>query len=76
LWTTQDETVRPPESARLDGALNIPVQSVCPDARVSHGDLPTDPLVQQMVLSELRAGAPVPLGRADCSRLTAAAADR
>ena len=31
---------------RLDGALNLPVQSVCADARVAHGDLPRDPLVQ------------------------------
>jgi triacylglycerol esterase/lipase EstA (alpha/beta hydrolase family) len=76
FWTTQDQTVRPPDSARLDGALNVPVQSVCPGARVGHGELPSDPLVEQMVLTELRAGAPVPLGRADCSDLTAAAADR
>jgi triacylglycerol esterase/lipase EstA (alpha/beta hydrolase family) len=73
FWTTQDETVRPPDSARLEGALNIPVQSVCAEARVGHGDLPTDPLVQQMVLTELRSGAPVQLGPADCTDLTAAA---
>jgi triacylglycerol lipase len=76
FWTTQDQTVQPPDSARLDGALNVPVQSVCADARVSHGTLPTDPLVEQMVLTELRAGSPVPLGRGDCTDLTAAAADR
>jgi triacylglycerol lipase len=74
FWTTQDQTVRPPDSARLDGALNIPVQTVCPDARVGHGDLPTDPLVEQMVLTELRAGAPVPMGRGDCTHLATAAA--
>jgi triacylglycerol esterase/lipase EstA (alpha/beta hydrolase family) len=73
LWTTQDQTVTPPDSARLEGALNIPVQAVCTGARVSHGDLPSDPLVEQLVLTELRAGAPAHLGPADCARLTAAA---
>ena len=70
IWTTQDETVTPPESARLDGAVNLPVQSVCADARVGHGDLPRDPLVQQMVLAELAAGAPADLGPQDCARLS------
>ena len=70
IWTTQDDTVTPPDSARLSGALNLTVQSVCADARVSHGQLPTFPLVQQMVLSELRAGPPVHLGAADCARLS------
>ncbi len=69
IWTTQDETVTPPDSARLDGALNLPVQSVCPDASVGHGELPTAPLVQAMLLTELGAGPPVPLTAADCARL-------
>jgi triacylglycerol lipase len=69
IWTTQDETVTPPESARLAGAVNLPVQSVCPDARVGHGDLPRAPLVQQMVLAELAPGDPVELGPQDCARL-------
>lgn len=69
IWTTQDATVTPPDSARLRGALNLPVQSVCPEARVGHGDLPGNPLVQEMVLTELGPGAPVPLDRSDCVRL-------
>jgi triacylglycerol esterase/lipase EstA (alpha/beta hydrolase family) len=69
IWTTQDETVTPPESARLEGAVDIPVQAVCADAQVGHGGLPTDPLVQAMVLTELAAGDPVTLTAADCSRL-------
>jgi triacylglycerol esterase/lipase EstA (alpha/beta hydrolase family) len=69
IWTTQDETVTPPDSARLEGALNLTVQSVCADARVGHGALARDPLVQQLVLAELAAGDPVNLGPADCARL-------
>jgi triacylglycerol esterase/lipase EstA (alpha/beta hydrolase family) len=71
FWTTADRTVQPPDSARLAGALDVPVQSVCADSRVGHGQLPTDPLVQHMVLAELGPGRPVPLGPADCARLRA-----
>ena len=70
IWTTQDTTVTPPDSARLTGALNLTVQSVCARAQITHGDLPTAALVQQMVLTELRAGPPVPLTAADCARLS------
>jgi len=69
VWTTADSTVTPPESARLDGALDLTVQSVCADSRVAHGQLPSDALVQAIVLAELAAGEPVQLGAADCARL-------
>ena len=74
IWTTQDTTVTPPDSARLAGALNIPVQSVCPKARVTHGDLPRDPLVQAMVVAELGPGSPPRLSSQDCARLSAGGA--
>jgi pimeloyl-ACP methyl ester carboxylesterase len=51
LWTVQDETVTPVESARLEGAVNVPVQSVCPGAVLSHRDLVTSPLVASFVLA-------------------------
>jgi triacylglycerol lipase len=69
IWTTQDRTVTPPDSARLDGAVNVPLQNVCPGARIGHGDLPTNPLVTGIVL---RALGPAPLrepGPADCAAL-------
>ena len=66
VWTTQDQIVTPPESARLDGAVNIPVQGVCADAVVGHGELPTDRLVQGLVLAAL---APAPVSDPDAGRL-------
>jgi triacylglycerol esterase/lipase EstA (alpha/beta hydrolase family) len=70
IWTDQDQTVTPPDSARLEGAVNLTVQSVCAGTQVSHGDLPRNPVVQAMVLDELGAGAPVALTAADCGQLS------
>jgi hypothetical protein len=69
IWTTQDRTVTPPDTARLEGALNLPVQSVCAQAQVGHGDLPRDAVVVEMVVAVLAAGDPVALGAGDCARL-------
>ncbi len=69
IWTEDDETVQPPDSARLAGAVNVPVQSVCPGIRISHGELPTHPLVTAMVL---RAVGSAPLATpTDCAALRA-----
>lgn len=70
LYTTHDDVVVPPESAELDGALNISIQGVCTNSVVNHSQLPTDPVVQAMVVSELAAGPPVALTGADCPRLS------
>jgi len=45
----------PAASARLTGALNVPVQSVCPGQVISHEQLPTSPVVVTMVLRALTA---------------------
>jgi hypothetical protein len=50
--------VTPADSARLTGALDIPVQEVCPGRQVGHGQLPTDPAVQQLVLAALGTAPP------------------
>ena len=69
LWSTADQTVRPPDSARLPGAVNVPLQSVCPGADIQHGQLPTAPLVVGLILRALASHhvtAPAP---ADCAHL-------
>jgi triacylglycerol lipase len=58
IWTTADQVVVPPDSASLDGALDVTVQSLCPADRVDHGSLPADPVVQQLVVAALQPAAP------------------
>lgn len=53
IWTEDDQTVRPPDSARLDGAVNVALQQLCPGTRVQHDELPADPLVVGLVLRAL-----------------------
>ena len=71
IWSTADQVVTPPSSARLDGALELTVQNVCAGSTVDHGNLPRDETVGAMVVAELGAGPPVALGAADCARLSA-----
>jgi pimeloyl-ACP methyl ester carboxylesterase len=66
LWTTDDKTVTPPDSARLAGALNVPIQSVCPAQRISHSQLPASPAVTAMVLQAIGPGPAGPPAAADC----------
>jgi triacylglycerol lipase len=63
LWSTDDQTVDPPDSARQPGAVNVPLQSVCPGVDIQHSQLPTAPLVVGIVLRTLASGqvtAPAP----------------
>lgn len=64
--TDRDETVTPPDSAVLDGALNIVVQQVCPGATTSHDQLPGDPVVLAALTSALGAGPPREPGSVTC----------
>ena len=67
LWTTDDQVVTPPGSARLAGAINVPLQSVCPDARISHGQLPTNPVTTAIVLQAIGSGPLRSPTSADCA---------
>jgi triacylglycerol esterase/lipase EstA (alpha/beta hydrolase family) len=76
LWTEDDQTVTPPDSARLAGAVNVPLQGICPGVQVTHSQLPTDPLATGIVLAALGApvlAAPVP---AQCAALTSTGGGR
>jgi triacylglycerol lipase len=70
VWTTADQVVVPPDSARLDGAIGFSVQSVCASSKVSHTELPTDPLVTAIVVAELDGTATRALTAGDCRRLS------
>src|SRR3954469_9063642 len=49
LWTSEDDVVTPPSSGRLEGAVDVRLQSVCPADRVDHSGLPDDSLVAGLV---------------------------
>jgi triacylglycerol lipase len=69
LWTTDDQVVQPPDSARLPGAVNVPLQSVCPGAVIQHGQLPTTPLVVGIVLKALSSKSVAAPPASDCTAL-------
>lgn len=69
IWSTADEVVTPPSSARLAGALNVPLQSICAGEVAQHGRLPADPLVIGLIVRDVGA-APLAAPRAqDCGPL-------
>ena len=53
LWSADDLVVTPPDSARLPGAIDVPVQTVCPALKLSHTQLPSSPAVIAMVLTAI-----------------------
>jgi triacylglycerol esterase/lipase EstA (alpha/beta hydrolase family) len=74
LWTAGDETVTPPDSARLEGAVDVVLQDVCAGIVVSHSQLPRVPLVQGLVLAAIAPADVAQPTAADCAALTAAPA--
>lgn len=67
LWTTDDQVVMPPGSARLPGAINVPIQSICPSEQISHEQLPTNPVVTAIVLQAIGLSPLRPPTSADCA---------
>ncbi|WP_432824232.1 esterase/lipase family protein [Dactylosporangium sp. CA-092794] len=59
IWSEQDQTVVPPDSSRLDGAVDADIQALCPGRQVGHGELPTDDYVTGLVLDAI---GPAPIG--------------
>ncbi|MEO6822227.1 MAG: lipase [Candidatus Nanopelagicales bacterium] len=69
LWTEQDDVVTPPDSANLDGAIDLTVQSVCPGQNVDHSGLPTNPVVQSIIVRALAAAPFTAPTAAECAAL-------
>ena len=53
LWSADDQTVTPPDSAVLQGALDIRMQDICPDLTLSHGQMPQAREVVRIVVAAL-----------------------
>ena len=73
MWTSIDQVVTPPDSARFAGATNVEMQGVCPDDQATHITLPTDPLAEGLTLQALD-GSGLPLATpsaSDCASLRA-----
>jgi triacylglycerol lipase len=66
VWTSFDQTVKPPDSGRLEGAVNVELQAVCPAVTVDHSGLPTNPLVTTLVLRAIDVAPLRPPTPADC----------
>lgn len=69
VWTALDETVTPPETAVLEGAINVEVQSVCPVLRSAHGDLVREPMVLGLIVRTVRGELSSPPDEAGCRAL-------
>jgi len=68
IWTASDLTVTPPQSAELEGAINIRLQDACRSARTAHGELVTDPLALGLVKEALQGELTAASGAGDCVR--------
>ncbi|GGF37638.1 lipase [Marmoricola endophyticus] len=69
-WVTvrsdADRTVVPTDTAELEGALNLRIQTYCPDRSTDHGNLPRDPVSLAALDATIGKAAPSRPGRVDC----------
>lgn len=59
LYTSQDEVVRPADSAVLEGALNIDLVEVCPELMLTHGSIVSSKATGELVSNFLKTGSVV-----------------
>jgi len=67
LWTTDDQTVVPADSGALEGALEVPLQDLCPGLVLAHGEVPRSPTVAALVTALLAGPEPERPGREVCA---------
>lgn len=67
LRTADDDVVVPVDSAVLDGALDVLLQDVCPDARTTHAQVPGDPVTRAMLRAALGTDEPSAPTDVDCA---------
>jgi triacylglycerol lipase len=67
VFSANDELVQPPVSAKLDGAVNVLVQDLCPARYVHHAGLVHDPAVFNLLLDALARPGPADVSRFDAA---------
>jgi triacylglycerol lipase len=71
IWSSKDNVVSPPETASLEGAVNIRLQDVCSDSDVTHEQLLRLPLPMGLVMRALGPGLDARPPRSECEVLRA-----
>jgi triacylglycerol lipase len=75
MWTTDDQVVLPPDSARFTGATNVVLQQICADDNANHLNLTADPLVIGLTLTALDTSVASSPSASDCTSLRALGAN-
>ena len=65
IYSLTDAVIQPSDAARLDGAVNVAVQDLCPGRPVDHAQSSYDAAVWALGLDALMHDGPLDLGRVD-----------